>query len=72
MPKVRVDIKEAVRVTENHGGYLGAECIICGECGWLDGKYGYAHGTKNVMGNHLIHTKACPMNKHALKKWRYE
>lgn len=70
MPKVLVNTKEIVRVYANHGGYLAANCIICGESGWLDGKFGYAHGTKHVMGNRLMHTKACPMNKHALKTWR--
>jgi hypothetical protein len=70
MPKVLIDINQIVRVHSNHGGYLGADCILCGAGGWLDGKYGYAHGVKDpdkMTSNRLVHKKKCAMNKYAMK-----
>lgn len=66
---VPVPIDAVVRVYGNEGGYKSAECIICDQGGWLDGKYGYAWGTRDV-GAHLKHKKNCPMNKYALTKRR--
>jgi hypothetical protein len=63
-----IHIDKVVQVTENHGGYLGGECLSCGALGWLDGKYGYAHNAKGIMSNRLIHKAGCPMNRHALKE----
>lgn len=76
---VAVPIEKIVIVTENHGGYLGGKCILCGACGWLDeerkgynGKLGfplYAIESKanptGIMGNRLFHKENCPMT-HAL------
>jgi hypothetical protein len=64
---VEIHIDKVVQVTENHGGYLGGHCLSCGALGWLDGKYGYAFGTKNVEA-HLTHKKGCPMNRFAFKE----
>ena len=65
MARVLIDHKLVVQITENHGGYLGASCLICNAGGWLDGKFGYKYNAKNVMSNRLKHKKKCPMNKYA-------
>jgi hypothetical protein len=65
MKKVEVDIIEVVRITENHGGYLGGNCIACGSIGWLDERLGYRYKSKNISSNSLIHKRNCPMNKFA-------
>jgi hypothetical protein len=31
---VTVPASTLIVVTENHGGYLGTQCLICGACGW--------------------------------------
>lgn len=61
MKTIPVPIDQVVRVTENHGGYRGGECIACGALGWIDGKYGDRFGA-NVMSNRLIHKRECLMN----------
>ncbi len=66
---VPVQIDKAVRVTSNDGGYLGGECLCCGQGGWLKAHYGYRHDSKEAKerGNVLRHKKDCPMNEHASK-----
>jgi hypothetical protein len=64
-PTVRVPINEVIWITENQGGYLAAKCIICHQCGWLHGRYGMKFGSRNSIGNELVHRKSCPMNKYA-------
>lgn len=60
---VAVDAKKVVVVTKDHGGYLAGTCIVCGESGWLEPRYGYPHRVRGtVMGNLLIHKEVCPMN----------
>lgn len=36
MSKVLIDACKCIVITENHGGYLGGECIWCGAVGWVD------------------------------------
>lgn len=36
IPRVLVPITKLVVVSENHGGYLGAECVVCDAKGWMD------------------------------------
>lgn len=65
---VRLPLNKLVVVTENHGGYMGGECISCGASGWLNGKYGLKAGTKDAKewkGTHLVHKPSCPVNKFA-------
>lgn len=33
---VSVPLNKMVKVIENHGGYLGTQCVVCEECGWKD------------------------------------
>lgn len=70
MPKVLIHINQVVRVISNDGGYLGAQCISCGQLGYLNGHYGYAHNAKDVMSNRLKHKKTCVMNKYSLKAFK--
>lgn len=62
---VAVDPKKLVIITENYGGYLGGECVVCGASGWLSPRYGYPHNSKKglAMGNRIIHKEDCPMSK---------
>ena len=60
---LKINPSKLVRIVENHGGYLTAECIVCDASGWLGGKLGYASIDKNAPGNHLKHKKNCPLNK---------
>lgn len=62
--KVEIDVKKLVRITENHGGYEVAECLLCDASGWLEGRFGHPYGTKDA-GSDLIHKKNCPINKEA-------
>jgi hypothetical protein len=63
-----VEPEELIRINENHGGYLGATCKLCGQSGWLDGKLGYRFGTKGVMGNLLVHAKDCKVGNQAMSR----
>ena len=65
--KIEVDADKLVILTEDHGGYLAGECIVCKAGGWYDGSLGYRFDDKDVLRNHLIHKKSCPVNK-AIKK----
>lgn len=60
--KILVDINKLVITTQNHGGYLAGECIVCGAGGWYDGDLGFRFDNKEVLKNHLIHKKSCPVN----------
>ncbi len=52
MKKVKVDANLLIRVTENHGGYLAVECILCKASGW-DGKLEHEPGCE--VGKALKH-----------------
>ncbi len=60
--KVELELQELVRVTEDHGGYLVGECLICKASGWLEDRLGQAYGAKDA-GADLVHKKSCPINK---------
>lgn len=74
--KVGIDIEKIVQVTENHGGYLGGVCQLCGACGWLDyPRYGYPSSFRKsdkldkeqkslIAANRVVHKSDCPMNEH--------
>lgn len=36
MAKVEIEASKLLVVTENHGGYLGGQCLWCGAVGWMD------------------------------------
>lgn len=61
--KLEIELEKLIVITENHGGYLVGQCIVCGESGWLGGKLGYRAGAKQVPGNHLKHKHSCPVNE---------
>lgn len=66
MPKVLVDIRNVILVTDNHSGYIAAKCLVCRSSGWLDGQFGYTwKDRKKAMSNRLIHAKNCSMNAFA-------
>lgn len=67
---IKINKDDVIQITANHGGYIGATCLACHQSGWLIGKYGFKHDAINTMGNQLIHTKECEMNKYSLNKYK--
>jgi hypothetical protein len=71
-PKIEVSADKLVTVTEDHGGYHGGECLICGECGWIvEQPFGIPYnGDKEL--NALRHKKSCPVGAQLDKqgKWK--
>lgn len=62
VPMVSVPAYKLVVVTENHGGYTGGRCVVCGERGWLCEKpYGLPYGSKDPASS-FHHKRECPMN----------
>jgi len=61
--ELQINPNKLVRITENHGGYLSGECVVCGASGWFDGKLGRKYGDKKNPGADLEHKKNCPINK---------
>jgi hypothetical protein len=60
-PKIEISADKLVIVTEDHGGYHGGECLVCGECGWIvEQQFGIPYnGNKEL--NALKHKKSCPV-----------
>lgn len=61
---LELDVDTIARITSNHGGFYGGECIACDASGWLEPRHGYPHGSKEGMGNQVHHKPDCPMNAH--------
>ena len=74
MDKITVDIdpEKLVITTSNDGGYLGGECLICGEMGWTNGPDCYKHmGTGKIdrgLSNQLVHKNDCPVGTYIRTK----
>jgi hypothetical protein len=69
MYKVKIPIDRVIEITSNDGGYLGGRCLACNKGGYLREGRSYPHGYKGL-GNELVHSKECPMNRWLYKDGR--
>lgn len=62
---IELPISRVVPVTSNDGGYLGRTCLYCGKMGWdRDSDYGYRYGSKDLLGNEIVHSRTCVVNQY--------
>lgn len=67
---VQLEPVKLVRVTSNDGGYLGGDCLVCDEGGWINGPDCVENlGTDRIdkgLTNQLLHRVFCPVGEYII------